>query len=1008
MQGKGLVRFFLIFLTIVCIYQFGLMLPTRGIENRAASYAQSQCADAGTDAEKTACVKLGTAAYLDSLSNQTVLNLGFAKFTYQDLKKQQLALGLDLKGGMSVVMQIDLRDLVRVLAGEAGKTNENFQKAIELATEKQKSAQSDYITLFKQAWEEVSDGEKLAPIFQNNPALREDITFDTNNDEVAAIIRQQADETVQLTFNRLKQRIDKFGVTQPNVTLDNTTDRIIVELPGIDNPERARNFLQTTAKLEFFDVYRVGEIRQQLDAANRKIAAREKALESNDTTATTPGDSTAIDSINPLNSLQQGLYSKLSVNGVTPDGQWAFQQAVIGVASATDTAKVNEYLASPEVVMPRDLRFVWSADPLSDESDIFRLYAAKIPPNGVAPVEGDKITDAKADLDPQNNVYVVSLSMNNDGARAWAKMTQAAVPDNREIAIVLDDEVVSSPAVQSVISDGNTQITGQFTPQEAQDLANILKVGKLPAKTQIIEEAIVGPSLGKDNIRSSIRALLIGMSLVLVFMILYYGSGGIVSIIALLLNLFFIFGSLASLGSVLTLPGIAGIILTIGMAVDANVIIYERIREELRDGKSMKLAIADGFKHSYSAIIDANVTTILTAIVLFYFGLGPIKGFATVLIIGVICSLFTAVLVGRLIIDWWTGKDRNIAFSSKISESAFANLNIDFVSMRRFTYVISGVIIAAGLISFFTRGFELGVDFKGGYSYAVEFEEQKSIEDVRSTMTAVFGEEPTVKAFGDANTVEITTSYLIDSQDEDADAQVLAKLYEGVVQLAGEANMEGIDKFAGTDESGIVSATHITRSIKVGPTIADDIKQSAFYAAIFALLLIFLYILLRFRNWQYSLGAVTALFHDVLVVMAMFSIFHGILGFSLEIDQNFIAAILTVIGYSINDTVVVFDRIREFMNAYTKKTKKEVINLAVNNTVSRTIITSLTTLFVVLMLFLFGGGSIKGFAFALVIGIIVGTYSSVFVATPVVYDLLKEDAVKAVGKRTKYGNRVKA
>ncbi|MDX1406831.1 MAG: protein translocase subunit SecD, partial [Saprospiraceae bacterium] len=601
------------------------------------------------------------------------------------------------------------------------------------------------------------------------------------------------------------------------------------------------------------------------------------------------------------------------------------------------------------------------------------------------PLEGDLVVSASSDPNPTTGEVEVTLSMNNLGAKIWADMTTKAAQDNeREIAIALDDEVVSAPGVREPITQGRSSISGGFTVQEGKDLANILEIGKLPAKTQIIQESLVGPSLGHENIQKSLRSLLIGLALVLLFMVFYYGTAGIVSIIALFANLFFIFGGLASFGTVLTIPGIAGIVLTIGMAVDANVIIYERVREELRDGKSLRLAIEDGFRQSYSAIIDANVTTILVAIILAYFGLGPIKGFAVVLIIGVLSSLFTAVLLGRLMIDTWTRKEgRTMSFWTAPTRNVLANLNIDWLSKRRIGYLVSGLIIAAGIVSFATRGFELGVDFKGGYSYNIEFERTKDIDvdGLRSTLTDVFESVPVVKAVDSENTFNVTTSYLINETDDTAPDRVLQTLYEGIVSYTG-VDIDA-EEFKKTDGRG----THVTSSSRVGPTIADDIKKSSVEATIFALLFIFIYIFIRFSKWQYSLGAVAALFHDTLIVLGVFSLLHGVLPFSLEIDQAFIAALLTVIGYSINDTVVVFDRIREFTGLYSGKGKKEVINMAINSTVSRTIITSLTTLFVVSILLMFGGSSIKGFAFALVIGILVGTYSSIFVATPVMSDL---------------------
>ncbi|MBT8190786.1 MAG: protein translocase subunit SecD, partial [Bacteroidia bacterium] len=621
------------------------------------------------------------------------------------------------------------------------------------------------------------------------------------------------------------------------------------------------------------------------------------------------------------------------------------------------------------------------------------------------PLEGDVIIDASHSPDPTTGEMAVNLRMNNRGAQVWAEMTTKAANDgNREVAICLDNEVVSAPRVNGPIPGGNTQITGNFSVQEAADFASILEVGKLPAKVDIIQNTTVGPSLGQKNIDSSIRALGIGFGMVLLFMILYYAGAGFVSIIALILNLFFIFGALASFGTVLTLPGIAGIVLTIGMAVDANVIIYERIREELRAGKSMLASINDGFKHSYSAIIDANVTTILVAMVLAYFGLGPIKGFAVVLIIGVLSSLFTAVLVGRMVIDWWTKGDRNIAFWSGLSKGMLANLNIDWLGKRRIAYVVSGVLIIAGLASIFTKGFDLGVDFKGGYSYNVEFAQGSNIdpESLRTGLESYLENPPLVKAVDTENTFNIVTDYLINDPEDDAADRVMAKVHEGLSGVTG-INVD-FDEFVKTDSE---SDMHVTSSYKVLPTIADDIKKSSFYAGIFALLLIFLYIFIRFNRWQYSLGAVAALFHDSLIVLGLFSIFWGVLPFSLEIDQAFIAALLTVIGYSINDTVVVFDRIREYLGIHTSKSTDEVLNLAINSTFSRTLITSFTTLIMILPLFIFGGGSIKGFTFAIIIGILVGTYSSIFVATPIVRDLSEDLKPKGVESKKSFSKAAK-
>ena len=671
--------------------------------------------------------------------------------------------------------------------------------------------------------------------------------------------------------------------------------------------------------------------------------------------------------------------------------------AILGTAKRNQIEAINDFLARDDIkgLIPRDMSLLWSKDPqqnfeTGETTDDYELYGMKIDRTGKAPLTGEFVTDASQQLDPQSNEVTVSLKMDSRGAKIWGDMTKRAYADNnRQIAIVLDSQVVSAPRVNQPITSGDSQISGNFDVQEAKDLANILQVGKLPAKTKIIQENLVGPSLGAQNISRSINALLIGSALLLVFMIFYYGSAGVFSVIALLLNLFFIFGALAAFGAVLTLPGFAGIVLTIGMAVDANVIIFERIREELREGKSMVNAIQDGFRHSYSAIIDANITTFLTAAVLAYFGLGPIKGFAVVLMIGVVSSVFTAVLVGKMMIDWWIGRGNSISFSTSFTENAFANLNFDWLGNRRYAYMVSGTIIVLGVASMFVRGFELGVDFKGGNSISVAFAEDASVdsETLRQTLSAenAFGNGSlTVKKVDTENTYNIVTDYEIDNTDEGAAELVLTALYNGVNAAVG-GNLD-YEQFKNPDGVG----THVIQSSKVGPTIADDIKNSSYLATIVALLVIFFYILVRFSKWQYSAGAVAALFHDVLVVLGLFSIFHGILPFSLEIDQIIIGAILTVIGYSINDTVVVFDRIREFMNAYTKKEKEEIINMAVNSTISRTVITSLTTLFVVAMLFFFGGTSTQGFAFALLVGIIVGTYSSVFVATPIMSDFSGE------------------
>ncbi|MEO0777592.1 MAG: protein translocase subunit SecDF [Bacteroidota bacterium] len=1028
-QGKGIIKFFLVAVTLVCLLQYFYMLPTRGVEQAADEYAKDLTQDITDEDKRDAEENAARTAYLDSMSNEVVFEIPlFKKWTYQELKSLQLAYGLDLKGGMSLVLQVDLREFIRSLANDS--KDPTLDAALENASKAQSQSQSDYVALFADAFKAADPNKQLAPIFVANESLRDEIDYTSSNAEVIQVIRAKANETVGLTYDLLKERIDQLGVVQPNISLDETRDLITVELPGISNPERARSFMQSAAKLEFWNVYRINDpgVQAAFFAADEKLKQQDGLETANEEPEETikeryeykyDEDGNLEDSTLVYDTLQttpdplanQGpLLAKLQLNAAA-GGQTALPPAVMGLVAENEKDEVEAFLARPEVasLFPKDLSFRWAKDAATgynfeDEAEqdkrLYELYAIRLSKGSTtAPLEGDHITRATANPNPQNGEVEVSLMMDSEGARTWGRMTTEAANDsNREIAILLDSQVVSAPRVINPILTGSSSITGSFTLQEGKDLAKILQIGKLPARPQIIQETLVGPTLGAENIRRSITSMVVGFSLVFIFMVLYYSTGGIVSVLALLLNIFFIFGALASLGTVLTLPGIAGILLTIGMAVDANVIIYERIREELREGKTLLMSIKDGFQNSYSAIIDANVTTILVAFVLSYFGLGPIKGFAVVLIIGVIFSLFTAVLVGRLMIDYWTiDRGKEIGFWTGFSRNAFANIDFNWLGNRRLAYIISGSIIVLGFGSFFVRGFDLGVDFKGGYSYNVQFEQGLDIDpdDLRTGLAEVFGSTPTVKEVSTNNTFNIVTDYLINSTEEDVATQVQDKLFEGVNAIVG-GNLKK-SSFKNTKSS----STHITSSTKVGPTIADDIAWSSFYAATFALLLIFFYIFVRFSKWQYSMGAVAALFHDVLVVLSIFSIFWGILPFSLEIDQAFIAAVLTVIGYSINDTVVVFDRIREYMNRYTSKmSKQEVINKAINSTFSRTVITSLTTLFVVLVLFLFGGTSIKGFAFALVVGVIVGTYSSVFIATPVMSDLIGELEVKETKKKS--------
>lgn len=998
MQSKGVVRFFLIALTIVCLYQYLLVIPTNSIESDARAYA-NDCSGKSPNPGWQACY----AQYLDSLSTETVFEIPLIKkFTYADLKKSQLAMGLDLKGGMSVLLQVDLRDFLKSLSGNS--TDPAFAKALNRAAELQKTQQGDYISLFAQAWKELGEGRSLASIFARNEASG--IKFDAPDADALNTIRTLANGTVGETYKRLKQRIDKLGVVQPNVSLDAGRDLILVELPGIDNPQRAREMLQSQAKLEFWETYRIQDpgIIQGFTAADDLLKANQAAVTGQvikkDTIMVYPNgpdgkpDSTkekipqVVDRLNN-DSVAGPLISRMSLNGQGG--------SVLAWVDKNKMRQIDTFLARPDVQakFPSDLSFRWGAKPVDDAQGAttnlngkYELYAVKKRAGSeLAPLDGSVVTMARADPDPTSGDIQVSLQMNNDGAKIWADMTtKAANNGNREVAIVLDDEVVSAPRVINPITGGSTSITGGFTLEHAQDLAQILQVGKLPAGTHIVQESQVGPSLGADNINKSLITMIMSVLFLCAFMIVYYNRGGWVSVIALLANIFFILGTLASMGTVLTLPGIAGIVLTLATAVDANVIIYERIREELRNGLGMAKAISTGFTRALSAIIDANVTVILTAIVLIYFGLGPIKGFGTVLLIGVICSLFTAVLVGRYITEWWVDKGRSINYSYPWSEQWLVGFHYDWIGKRKFAYIFSLAIIAIGVASFFTRGFELGVDFKGGYSFNVAFDKPVEIEQLRGPLSTAFGGNPIIKAVNTANTYNITTSYKIDEQGPKVMDSVSDKLHEGLTAAGITADLAS---FKNTSSTG----THIVSSSQVSATVADDIRNSSFMAAIWSLSLIFLFLLIRFRRWQFSLGAVLALFHDVLITLTFFTLLHGLVPFSLEIDQAIIACILTVIGYSVNDTVIVYDRIREFMGMFAGRKKDDVFNMAINTTLSRTLITSGTVFIVVLLLFLFGGGAIKGFAFGMLVGVFFGTYSSIFVASSLVVDFIKEDVI---------------
>lgn len=1039
MQGKALIKFFTVVALLVVAYQFVLWFPTNTVENNADAYATENVAGMAESSYREEKKDSLRNAYLDSVSTETVFSIPLVKeYNYQELKKQQLAWGLDLQGGMSVVLQVDLKELIVALSDDS--QDPKFLQALNNAKVAQQSAQSDYVTLFGEAYEEIAD-RPLARVFATNDKLRDEINIESTNAEVISAIRKISGETVQSTYKLLKERIDRFGVAQPVVSLDESTDRITVELPGVRNPKRARQYLQATANLEFWELYENVDIQNDLIALNETLkeerrlekAAKEPATTTEETPTTEDTDLTPLEEEGDSSDL--GDLADTSLTGLDTGGgltadstdvgplfeilqpnfarTTADRTAIIGSAEISNKDAVMRILNSEAAkkalgAKSRSVRFVWDAKSFKSDASLtgepskrfVYLYALNTKNRKNSTLSGERVVRAREEPNQSGPGFAVSLSMDQEGARAWKKMTTDNV--DRQVAVVLDNQVYSAPRVNEPIPNGNTSISGGFeTVTEAADLANILSVGKLPSKIEIIEEAVVGPSLGAETVSAGLWSLFVGFLLVLFYMLGYYAMAGVIAVIALFLNIFFIFGSLASFGTVLTLPGIAGIVLTIGMAVDANVIIFERIREELRAGLHWKEAITKGFSHSYSAILDANITTLIVAAILFKFGLGPIKGFATVLGIGVVCSVFSAVLIGRMLFDSWMERNKEVTVWAGWSKNILANPGIDFVSKRKIAYAVSGVILVAGIISMVTRGFELGVDLQGGRSYTVQFAEDVDVTQFKGAILTSFeslnldadnADKVVVREFSKSTQAKVTTSFLqvsteLDEAGLSKDSVVLRKVYEAAQQYSGK-DMVYEDFVAGEPvEGGADGAFYLSASSKVGPTIADDIRNSAGWAAALSLLFIFLYILFRFNRWQYSAGALAALVHDVLFVLSIFSIFHGILPFSLEINQAFIAAILTVIGYSINDTVVVFDRIREVgRDLQDKASFKEIVNIAVNNTISRTCITSLTTLLVVLILFLFGGAGISGFAFALLIGILVGTYSSIFIATPVVVD----------------------
>ncbi len=985
MQNKGVITTFAILLAAVCLYQLTFTWKSKQIEKKAVEYA------AGDPAKEY--------HYLDSVSGEVVYNfLGLKKFTYKDVKELEINLGLDLKGGMNVTLEISVIDLIKSLSNY--NNDSTFNAALSRATELQRNSTRDFVTLFGQAYEEIDPNAKMASVF-NTIELRDRINFNSTNAQVLDVIREETDAAIDNSFNILRTRIDRFGVAQPNIQQLQTKGRILVELPGVKDQARVRNLLQGTAMLEFWETYENSEVYQYMLAANQKIKEMQgtAAPTAETDSVGSTGSSAAADSLKSESSLLAEMTDSTGISSNPSDDLASFRKdyplfallnpssdqqgqlfpgPVVGSAHFKDTVQIHAYLNNPQIknIFPQNMMFRWSAKPVDEAGNYFRLVALKVTSrDGRPPLDGDVITDARQDFDQLGARPEVAMSMNSEGAKTWQRMTKENI--GKSIAIVLDNYVRSFPTVQNEISGGRSSITGLEDIEEAQDLANVLKSGKMPAPARIVEEEIVGPSLGKESIRAGLYSFAVAFVMVLVYMLFFYSKkAGLSANIALLANLFFLMGILASLGAVLTLPGIAGIVLTMGMAVDANVIIYERIQEEIRAGKGISLAISDGYKNAYSAIIDGQVTTFITGIVLYSFGSGPIKGFATTLMVGIVTSLFTAIFLTRLIFEWQMKHGRKITFTAKVTANWLVNPKIKFIDKRKIAYIISGSMVVISIISFAVRGFDLGVDFKGGRTYTVRFDQDVKVGDVQKALTAEFGAAPEVKTFGSDNQVRITTKYKIDDLGENIDNEVEQALYNGLKEGGFIGNVSYED----------FTNNYRKSSQKVGPTISDDIKRDAMIAITIALLAIFLYVMVRFNNWKYGMGGIVSLVHDTITVLGFYSLFHGVLPFSIEIDQAFIAAILTVIGYSINDTVIIYDRIREYMHIHPKRDLQTNMDNAMNHTLRRTMNTTLTTWLVLLVIFIFGGPNIRGFIFALLVGIGVGTYSSVFVATPFVYD----------------------
>ncbi|WP_302585896.1 protein translocase subunit SecDF [uncultured Alistipes sp.] len=993
MQSKGFIKLIAVLLALACVYQLSFTFKTRSVEKQAAAYAAQFPLDRQAEAEQH---------FLDSVQNLPVYNVGFKRFTYKECKEKELNLGLDLKGGMNVMLEVQVEDVVKALAGDS-QSDPAFMQAIAEADEAMKSGDSkDYIGDFVKAYERLTNGGSLAAIFVSPD--RKDISLESTNADVEKILKRETEAAIAASFNVLRSRIDHFGVTQPNIMRLPNSHRILVELPGVKEPQRVRDLLQGTASLEFWTTYNANEVLPSLMTAD-------KYLRSALAEAAASGESVKAEVVEKQKSAGEAgdLISEIGETAETaPAASERFDRAqnplfavldpsfaggaAVGAAYKADMAAVEAYLSDPKVreFFPADIEFKWGVKGDDRIDGRYYLYAIRVATSdGRAPLDGSVITEAREQYAERGASAVVSMTMNAEGAQEWSRLTGENI--GKCIAIVLDGYVYSAPNVRTKIDKGSSEISGDFTIQEAQDLANVLSSGKVPAPAKIIQDTVVGPSLGQESINAGMLSFLIAFVLVLLYMGLFYKTAGWMSDIALLTNVFLLMGILVSFGAVLTLPGIAGIVLTMGMAVDANVIIYERIKEELRGGKSLSLAIKDGFSKAYSAIIDGNLTTIITGIVLFIFGNGPVQGFATTLIIGIITSFLCAVFITRLLIEWIVAKWGHISFSRRWSENFLNNTHVDFIAKRKIAYIVTAVLILLSCVSFAVRGLNLGAEFTGGRAYVVRFDKAVSAEEVRGRVEQAFAAQADadaasvsseVKQYGNENQMRIVTQYRFDDTSDEATAEVERIIYDAVAPLYSYDITFEQFRNTQTDVNGILNAD------KIGPSIAKDMTWNAIYSVLFSLIAIGLYITFRFKRWQWATGATLALAVNALFIIGLFSMFYGLMPFNLEVNQAFIAAILTIIGYAINDTVVVFDRIREFLGLYPKRTLRENVNNAINSTLSRTINTSGTTLVTLLAIFFFGGETIRGFIFALTVGVVVGTAATIFIATPVAYDLM--------------------